>query len=114
MSKLKLTYFDFHGSRRPRQRYRGGKIVALWGARRPDQLAPIKDVMGWTLDDSAMREIDRILAETIKDDVGPEFMAPQPSRTSKPGGTLSAIGHLGPNHALGSSPKQGHERTLVL
>jgi hypothetical protein len=36
-----------------------------WGARRPDQLAPVKDVMGWTLDRSAMREIDRILAETI-------------------------------------------------
>ena len=59
-----------------------GKIVALWGARRPDQLEPVKDVMGWTLDGSAMREIDRILAETIKDEVGPEFMAPQPSRTA--------------------------------
>jgi aryl-alcohol dehydrogenase-like predicted oxidoreductase len=57
-----------------------GKIVALWGARRPDQLAPVEDVMGWTLDTAAMQEIDRILAETIKDDVGPEFMAPQPSR----------------------------------
>ena len=57
-----------------------GKIVALWGARRPDQLAPVDDVMGWTLDAAAMQEIDRILAETIKDDVGPEFMAPQPSR----------------------------------
>jgi hypothetical protein len=34
--------------------------------------------MGWTLDSSAMREIDRILAETIKDEVGAEFMAPQP------------------------------------
>jgi aryl-alcohol dehydrogenase-like predicted oxidoreductase len=57
-----------------------GKIVALWGARRPDQLAPVAEVMGWTLDAAAMQEIDRILAETIKDDVGPEFMAPQPSR----------------------------------
>ena len=58
-----------------------GKIIALWGARRPDQLAPVKDVMGWTLDRSAMREIDRILAETVRDEVGPEFMAPQSSRT---------------------------------
>ncbi|MEM7192386.1 MAG: aldo/keto reductase, partial [Pseudomonadota bacterium] len=24
-----------------------GKTIALWGARRPDQLAPIDDVMGW-------------------------------------------------------------------
>src|SRR6478609_3944832 len=48
-----------------------GKIVALWGARRADQLAPVKEVMGWTLNGSAMREVDRILAETIKDEVGP-------------------------------------------
>ena len=61
-----------------------GKIVALWGARRPDQLAPVADVMGWTLDAAAMQEIDRILAETITDDVGPEFMAPQPSRPAEP------------------------------
>jgi aryl-alcohol dehydrogenase-like predicted oxidoreductase len=64
---------------------RGDKIVALWGARRPDQLAPVADVMGWTLDAAAMQQIDRILAETIKDDVGPEFMAPQPSRPAESG-----------------------------
>jgi aryl-alcohol dehydrogenase-like predicted oxidoreductase len=62
---------------------RGDKFVALWGARRPDQLAPVEDVMGWTLDDAAVQEIDRILAETIKDEVGPEFMAPQPSGTAE-------------------------------
>ena len=59
---------------------RGDKIVALWGARRPDQLATVNDVMGWSLDAAAMEEIDRILAETVKDDIGPEFIAPQPSR----------------------------------
>ena len=62
---------------------RGDKFVALWGARRPHQLAPVEDVMGWTLDDAAVQEIDRILAETIKDEVGPEFMAPQPSGTAE-------------------------------
>jgi aryl-alcohol dehydrogenase-like predicted oxidoreductase len=50
--------------------------IALWGARKPDQLSPIKEVMGWRIDDSGMHEIDRILEETIKDPVGPEFMAP--------------------------------------
>jgi aryl-alcohol dehydrogenase-like predicted oxidoreductase len=50
--------------------------IALWGARRPDQLAPIGEVMGWRIDQSAMRRIDEILAETIADPVGPEFMAP--------------------------------------
>lgn len=55
---------------------RGDNIVALWGARRPEQLAPIDGVMGWRLDGSAMAEIDRIIAETITSPVGPEFMAP--------------------------------------
>jgi aryl-alcohol dehydrogenase-like predicted oxidoreductase len=50
--------------------------VALWGARRPEQLAPVEDVMGWNIDDQTMRDIDTILAETIADPVGPEFMAP--------------------------------------
>jgi aryl-alcohol dehydrogenase-like predicted oxidoreductase len=59
---------------------RGDKIVALWGARRPDQLEPAKQVMGWHLDKAAMAEIDRILAKTVKQPVGPEFMAPPPSR----------------------------------
>jgi aryl-alcohol dehydrogenase-like predicted oxidoreductase len=50
--------------------------IALWGARRSEQLSPIADVLGWRIDDAAMAEIDRILRETIKDPVGPEFMAP--------------------------------------
>ena len=51
-------------------------MIALWGARRPDQLAPISGLAGWRIDASAMAEIDRILSETIVDVVGPEFMAP--------------------------------------
>jgi aryl-alcohol dehydrogenase-like predicted oxidoreductase len=50
--------------------------IALWGARRPDQLAPIAGLAGWRIDSSAMAEIDRILSETVVDAVGPEFMAP--------------------------------------
>jgi aryl-alcohol dehydrogenase-like predicted oxidoreductase len=50
--------------------------IALWGARRADQLSPISDVVGWTIDAASMAEIDRILRETVKDPVGPEFMAP--------------------------------------
>jgi aryl-alcohol dehydrogenase-like predicted oxidoreductase len=53
-----------------------GVTTALWGARRPDQLAPIEPAMGWSLDAAAKAEIDRILAETITNPVGPEFMAP--------------------------------------
>jgi aryl-alcohol dehydrogenase-like predicted oxidoreductase len=57
-----------------------GITCALWGARRPGQLDPVGDVMGWKLEGGAFREIDRIVRDTIKDPVGPEFMAP-PART---------------------------------
>lgn len=50
--------------------------ISLWGARRPSQLEPVTEIFGWSLDEDAFREIDKILAETIKDPVGPEFMAP--------------------------------------
>ena len=50
--------------------------IALWGARKPEQLAPINDVYGWTLDNKAMAEIDAILAKHVTEPVGPEFMAP--------------------------------------
>src|SRR6202049_700929 len=57
-----------------------GITTALWGARHPDQLQPVDEVTGWSLDASAKAEINRILRETITDPVGPEFMAP-PSRS---------------------------------
>jgi aryl-alcohol dehydrogenase-like predicted oxidoreductase len=53
-----------------------GPTIALWGARKPGQLAPVDDVMGWSLTPDAKREIDRILQATIRDPIGPEFMAP--------------------------------------
>jgi aryl-alcohol dehydrogenase-like predicted oxidoreductase len=60
---------------------RQDSTIALWGARRPDQIRPIADVSGWHIDSSAMAEIDRILSETIVNPVGPEFMAP-PARAA--------------------------------
>jgi aryl-alcohol dehydrogenase-like predicted oxidoreductase len=53
-----------------------GPTVALWGGRRPEQLDPIEDVFGWSLDEDAMRDIDAIVAREVSDPVGPEFMAP--------------------------------------
>ena len=50
--------------------------VALWGARRPGQLDPVQDIMGWSLNRDDFEAIDKILDETITDHVGPEFMAP--------------------------------------
>jgi aryl-alcohol dehydrogenase-like predicted oxidoreductase len=59
-----------------------GVTTALWGARHPDQLQPVDEVIGWSLDASAKAEIDQILRETISDPVGPEFMAPPARRVA--------------------------------
>jgi aryl-alcohol dehydrogenase-like predicted oxidoreductase len=53
-----------------------GNTIALWGARRAEQLAPVADTLGWHLDDEAMAQIDRIVQSTVRNPVGPEFMAP--------------------------------------
>jgi aryl-alcohol dehydrogenase-like predicted oxidoreductase len=53
-----------------------GVSVALMGARRPSQLEPIDQVMGWKLTNDAIREIDRIVRAMVTDPVGPEYMAP--------------------------------------
>jgi aryl-alcohol dehydrogenase-like predicted oxidoreductase len=61
-----------------------GVGVALWGARRPEQLAPIKEVVGWSLGKSDFAAIDAILRENIRNPVGPEFMAPPARETAEP------------------------------
>jgi aryl-alcohol dehydrogenase-like predicted oxidoreductase len=53
-----------------------GPTIALWGARRPDQLDGLGEIFGWSLDEDAKREIDAILVRNIRNPVGPEFMAP--------------------------------------
>ena len=53
-----------------------GVTVALWGARNPGELAPLDDVMGWQLDDEARAYIDETIRHSVRDPVGPEFMAP--------------------------------------
>jgi aryl-alcohol dehydrogenase-like predicted oxidoreductase len=57
-----------------------GIDVALWGARRPDQLRPVDEIGGWSVDAAGRGEIERILRDAISDPVGPEFMAP-PARS---------------------------------
>ncbi|KTB60771.1 general stress protein [Pseudomonas fluorescens] len=53
-----------------------GPTIALWGARRPDQLKGYEEAFGWHLTPEDMSHIDRILASTIKDPIGAEFLAP--------------------------------------
>jgi len=59
-----------------------GVGVALWGARRPEQLAPINEVSGWSLTKTDFAAIDAILRESIHNPVGPEFMAPPVRETA--------------------------------
>lgn len=54
--------------------------VALWGARRPEQLAAVAGVNGWKLDLAALQAIDGIISAFVANPVGPEFMAPPPRR----------------------------------
>lgn len=53
-----------------------GPTIALWGARRPDQLDAVDGVDGWKLDAAALAEIDAILARHVPEPVSPAFMAP--------------------------------------
>jgi len=61
-----------------------GVGVALWGARHPEQLAAIREVIGWSLGKSDFAAIDVILRENIRNPVGPEFMAPPARETTEP------------------------------
>lgn len=53
-----------------------GVTIALWGARRPDQVADLGNIDGWSLDAAARQEIEQIVNRAVTDRVGPEFMAP--------------------------------------
>lgn len=57
-----------------------GVGVALWGARHPQQLDAIDGVFGWSLDAGARAEIEGIVAGSVVEPVGPEFMAPPLTR----------------------------------
>ncbi len=53
-----------------------GVSAALWGAKRPEQLAPAKEICGWRLTPEDMRAIDAIVADAVRDPVGPEYLQP--------------------------------------
>jgi aryl-alcohol dehydrogenase-like predicted oxidoreductase len=53
-----------------------GVDVALWGARKPEELDPIKTLMDWKLTDDDLKELDSIISETIVNPIGPQFMSP--------------------------------------
>jgi aryl-alcohol dehydrogenase-like predicted oxidoreductase len=49
--------------------------IAIWGGRRPEQMAPIDEIMGWQVTDTFKQGVDQALAE-ISVPIGPQFMAP--------------------------------------
>ena len=53
-----------------------GIDIAIWGGRRPEQMAPLDDIDGWHISDSFKYAVEELLQETVIDPVGPEFMAP--------------------------------------
>lgn len=53
-----------------------GVNIALWGARKPDELDPIADILDWKLNNEDFLEIDQIIRETVTDPIGPQFMSP--------------------------------------
>lgn len=57
-----------------------GSGVALWGARRPDQLDAATEVQDFHIESDVAGAIDQILKDSIRDPVGPQFMAPPESR----------------------------------
>jgi aryl-alcohol dehydrogenase-like predicted oxidoreductase len=50
--------------------------IALWGARTPNQLDPIDDMMGWSISPEHMTAIDAILSDAIDEPIGPDYLAP--------------------------------------
>ncbi|WP_415426877.1 aldo/keto reductase [Acetobacter okinawensis] len=57
-----------------------GPTIALWGARKPEQITAVQDAFGWALSTDDMAAIDAVVAQNVTDPVGPEFMAP-PARS---------------------------------
>ena len=61
-----------------------GVEIAIWGARRPDQLEPIDRALGWNLGPDVKKEIDCILKRNILYPQSPVFMAPPNRNINKP------------------------------
>jgi aryl-alcohol dehydrogenase-like predicted oxidoreductase len=60
----------------------GNNIIALWGARKPEQLVGIDSAIGWRLDPASMLEMNAIVKRRVLDPVGPEFLAPPERKRS--------------------------------
>jgi aryl-alcohol dehydrogenase-like predicted oxidoreductase len=53
-----------------------GVSIALWAPRHPGEVDPLPDMVGWHLDEEALQYVDEVISHSVKEPVGPEFMAP--------------------------------------
>lgn len=53
-----------------------GPTIALWGARKPEQIDGVSDVFGWQLTEQDKKDIDAILKRHVPTPISPAFMAP--------------------------------------
>ncbi|KMQ95051.1 oxidoreductase [Lasius niger] len=53
-----------------------GPTIALWGARKPEQVTNIRDALDWSLTAEDYQKISDILARDTPDPIEPTFMAP--------------------------------------
>ena len=53
-----------------------GVEVALWGARKPEQLDQVDQVFSFSLSSDELRELEALVDKTVTHPEGPEFMAP--------------------------------------
>lgn len=60
-----------------------GINIALWGARKPQQLNDLQMIEGWQLSLEDFKEIDEIIHQHVLNPVGPQFMAPPNRGESK-------------------------------
>jgi len=53
-----------------------GPTVALWGARKPEQIDGVSEAYGWNLTAQDKADIEAILRKNVPDPIEPDFMAP--------------------------------------
>jgi aryl-alcohol dehydrogenase-like predicted oxidoreductase len=50
--------------------------IALWGARRPEELEPVNNIFNWKLTDDGIKKIDEIVEKNVGKPDDPKYMAP--------------------------------------
>ncbi len=53
-----------------------GADIALWGARKPEQLDAVDEIWDWSINQQDIIIFNNLINTTVSEPVGPEFMAP--------------------------------------